>query len=103
MNVSATQLIIPTKSTARLPKLTCSVENNFPVSQLKWTKGVTELAQTQSSQTLDLQISNGRTASVFGTYTCEATHGQTRAKNTIHIVERGAVSNEYFALILMYE
>lgn len=69
-------------------------ESSFPVSQLKWTKGITELAQTQSSQTLDFQINNNRAASVFGTYTCEATRGQTKAKNTIHIAERGAVSNE---------
>ena len=91
MNVSATQLILPTQSEAPLPKLTCSVEeSSFSVSQLKWTKGTTELAQTQNSQTLNFQISNDRTASVFGTYTCEATHGQTKAKDTIHIAERGA-------------
>ena len=67
-----------------------------PVDQIKWLKGNTELASIRNSQSLDLDTASiadnivDRTA-IFGTYTCEATVGADKIKNTVHIAERGII------------
>ena len=98
VDVTATQRVISAQAATPMPILTCSVEeNSFPVNQIKWLKGSREVVQTQVSQTLDFHVGSTSTdgASIFGTYTCEASRRQNTASNRIHIAERGKVTSIY--------